>query len=72
MALRHRIRNREGGTESVRLTPIKAIRLACLECCGWSPKEVTGCTSPLCPLFPYRAGSNPERAGIGGRLGQKN
>lgn len=26
----------------------------CLECCGWEIREVFLCTSPECPLFPYR------------------
>jgi len=31
-----------------------AIRAFCLECVGWSPKEVRLCSSPGCPLFKYR------------------
>ena len=26
----------------------------CLECCGWQIQEVFLCTSPQCPLYPYR------------------
>jgi hypothetical protein len=26
----------------------------CIECCGWEIREVHLCTSPECPLFPYR------------------
>jgi hypothetical protein len=33
-----------------------AIRCRCIECFGWNPNEVSGCTSPGCPLFPYRLG----------------
>lgn len=43
-------------TRTVRLTPMKAIRYQCLECVGWSFKEVELCTDPNCPLHPYRSG----------------
>lgn len=42
------------------LTPIKAIRAKCLDCCGGSAKEVRGCSAPHCPLFPYRLGHRPK------------
>lgn len=90
-------------------SPLKAIRLNCLECCLNQPKEVrlcaaSGCPShilrmgkgvpgvrPLqvikehcivcggheeppkdckmtdCPLYPFRTGHNPNRAGIGNK-----
>lgn len=47
------------------LTPIKAIRLKCLDCAE-SPKEVRLCPSEDCFLFQYRLGKNPRRTGIGG------
>ena len=31
-----------------------AMHTFCLECCGWQIKEVFLCTSPQCPLYPYR------------------
>lgn len=31
-----------------------AMHAFCLECCGWQIKEVFSCTSPQCPLYPYR------------------
>mgnify|MGYP004000528571 FL=1 len=65
--IEHEIRNKVEGTEVVLLTPIKAIRLNCLECICWVPSEVKNCTSKLCTLYPYRFGTNPERAGIGGK-----
>ncbi len=49
------------------LSPIKAIRKNCLECCNESPKEVKECTLENCPLFRYRLGKNPNRKGIGGK-----
>ena len=26
----------------------------CLECVHWDRKEITNCTSTICPLYPYR------------------
>jgi len=48
-----------------RLTPIRAIRAKCSECAG-SPRAATRCEKEDCPLYPYRTGRNPARAGIGG------
>jgi hypothetical protein len=31
-----------------------AVRAFCLECFGWERGEIAGCTSPACPLYPYR------------------
>ncbi len=31
-----------------------AMHSFCLQCCGWVIKEVFLCTSPQCPLYPYR------------------
>lgn len=47
----------------VRLSPLKAIRKQCLECCGGSAKEVKLCTVPNCSLYPFRFGTNPNRRG---------
>ena len=33
-----------------------AIRIHCLECCGWLSREVDRCSAPACPLFEYRGG----------------
>lgn len=42
------------------LTPIKAIRTKCLDCCCGSAKEVELCPIPDCSLYPYRFGKNPN------------
>jgi hypothetical protein len=47
------------------LTPIKAIRVKCLDCAS-SQKMVRECQEFDCPLFNYRMGHNPMRKGIGG------
>ena len=49
------------------MTPCRAIRAMCKECCGGSLKAVRTCESTTCPLWPFRMGRNPNRAGIGGK-----
>lgn len=42
-----------------RISPLKAIRLFCLECCGYQSNEVQTCLSKNeCILFHYRLGKN--------------
>ena len=50
------------------MTPLKAIRLKCLDCCCDSAYEVKMCPSENCPLFQYRFGHNPARKGLGGNF----
>ena len=45
------------------LTPIKAIRAKCLDCCCGHPSEVRICTATKCPLYPYRMGKRPKVGG---------
>jgi hypothetical protein len=45
------------------MTPLKAIRKKCLDCCSNSYKEVERCPSSGCPLYPYRLGRNPALNG---------
>lgn len=47
------------------LTPLKAIRAKCLDCCCGSSNEVKECTCYKCALYPYRTGHspNPNRKG---------
>lgn len=40
-------------------TPIKAMRLKCLDCVCQSSNEVKLCLSVNCPLYPYRLGHRP-------------
>lgn len=47
------------------MTPLKAIRKKCLECCCGQYKEVRLCPSRDCPLYPFRFGRNPNRLGTG-------
>lgn len=43
------------------LTPIKAIRVHCIECSGGQNKEVKECPITKCPLYPYRMGKRPKK-----------
>lgn len=42
------------------LTPIKAIRAKCIECCCGQSKEVRECSIKECALYPYRMGHRPK------------
>lgn len=44
------------------MTPIKAIREHCIDCCGGSRKEVRLCPAANCALHPYRMGHRPRPA----------
>ncbi len=46
-------------------TPLRAIRLKCLDCCCENSAEVKRCHIEDCALWPYRMGRNPHRAGMG-------
>ena len=37
-----------------KLTPLKAIRARCLDCCGNNQAEVRHCVVWACPIWPYR------------------
>ena len=42
-------------------SPIRAIRLKCLDCTCSSLKEVEACPIRTCPLWAFRSGKNPYR-----------
>jgi hypothetical protein len=44
-----------------RVSPLKALRLSCLDCCNDSAQEVRLCTAVDCPNWPFRMGKNPWR-----------
>jgi hypothetical protein len=52
-----------------RMTPLRAIRAKCIDCSGGSKPEVKHCPITDCPLWPYRMGKNPARAGKGPKHG---
>lgn len=43
------------------MTPMKAIRAKCLDCCGGQYSEVKLCPATNCPLYDFRLGKNPNR-----------
>jgi len=56
------------------VTPVRAIRAKCLDCCCGSSKSVKFCTadginSSKCSLWPYRFGMRPATAAR--KLGRK-
>ena len=61
-----------------RVSPLRALRLKCLDCCNDSAQEVRLCTAVDCPSWPFRMGKNPwtgpvsaARREHGRRLGRK-
>ena len=50
-----------------KVTPLKAIRIKCLDCSNGSTKEVRECPDTECALYLYRMGRDPNRAGTGGQ-----
>ena len=43
------------------LSPAKALRAHCVDCCRGSESEVRKCTAIGCKLWPYRMGTSPFR-----------
>ena len=41
-------------------TPIKTIRLKCMDCSNYQLKEIRLCTVIKCPLYAYRFGRRPD------------
>lgn len=44
-----------------RVSPLRALRLKCLDCCNDSAQEVRLSTAVDCPSWPFRMGKNPWR-----------
>ncbi len=40
------------------MSPIKAIRARCLDCCAGQIQEVRYCTARKCPSWPFRMGTD--------------
>lgn len=59
-----------GSTCEKRVSPLRAIRLKCMDCCCQQIVEVRNCTVTSCNLWPFRMGHNPNRKGLGGKPGQ--
>ena len=41
-------------------SPLKAIKLFCIDCCGGSFQEVKKCPCKKCPLYNFRVGKKME------------
>lgn len=54
-----------------KLTPIKAIRAKCMDCCCGDSKEVAICTVIDCPLHIYRMGTRNAEATLEKRKNRK-
>lgn len=49
------VRHKDGGTITIpNYNRSKAIKCMCSECMGFEA-DVTGCSDPKCPLYPFRA-----------------
>ena len=58
----HTIRCRTGGDTIVEnYHRAKAIKAMCTECLGYVGDPVDDCTSPKCPLYPFRGRSGVDR-----------
>lgn len=44
----------------MKATPLKAIRLKCIDCTCGQIAEVRACTAKKCPLWVYRMGHRPK------------
>ena len=42
------------------LTPMRAIRAKCVDCCCGNTAEVRRCPAKKCALHPYRMGKRPK------------
>ena len=50
----------KNGQNIVNLDRRKAIRVKCLNCSAWVPKEVRNCEFTDCELYPYRSGKGKQ------------
>ena len=53
------------------LTPVRAIRERCMDCCCWQWAEVQRCPAKDCPLHGYRLGHRPQKTFYKSHIGQR-
>jgi predicted DNA-binding protein (UPF0251 family) len=53
MLVKHTIRTKRGSLKKVELDEAEAIRLFCIECCGFNEEAAKDCGSQYCPLRPF-------------------
>ena len=56
------LQNLKKGMFKMKLTPMKAIRKKCLDCCCGQIVDVRLCTIKDCPLHCYRMGHRPKQS----------
>ena len=66
MALTHRFRWKDG-YRTASLTPLRALRNRCMDCCNWSTQEVKLCPAEDCAAWPFRLGRDPSKGGHGNK-----
>lgn len=54
-----------------KLTPVKAIRAKCLDCCCQQAQEVRLCPCKNCALYPYRMGKRPKEDSLSTEDGEE-
>jgi hypothetical protein len=55
----------DGGTPvAVRHSPLKAVRMHCLDCCNGLSAEVALCTARCCSMWLFRFGRKPDAAAV--------
>ena len=59
--LKEAITDNQTDTEETITSPLRAIRLHCIDCCCGQMSEVRNCPCTNCFLYPYRMGNNPYR-----------
>ena len=64
MSVKHTYRWKDG-YRTKELTPLRALRNRCLDCCNWSVEEVKGCLAEDCAAWVFRSGRDPSRKGTG-------
>ena len=52
----------KNGSKVVDLNRRRTIRERCLNCSGWMPSEVSGCTFTDCELYPFRTGRGEQES----------
>lgn len=61
MSTEHTFMTGQDKIETKTISPTKACRWKCLECCNFSPNDVRECRIQDCALWPFRFGKDPGR-----------
>ena len=65
---KHTMRTADEGTITLKVSRKLAMSAFCTECLGWEG-DPQDCTSPLCPLYPYRVKTQTTIKGDPGTQG---